>query len=444
MKNMTKGNITRLILEFSAPLLLGNIFQLFYNLADTRILGEALGEKALGAVGATSSINSVVIGFLIGMTSGFSLVTARFFGAGDMDKTRKSVAKILSLGLLSSAVLTAASLVFLDPLLKALNTPKNIFDDAKAYIFIILAGLTATMLYNALSSALRAVGDTVSPLIFLIVSTVINVGLDLLFIYSFKMGVKGAALATVISQGISAVLCLIYIFRKHKSLIPKLADFAPDLKMSGDMLMGGVSMGLMISLVGIGTLVMQGAINGFGTDIIVAHTTARKISDIYFLPISVFGAAASTITGQNYGGGDMERVRLTILRATQLTWLWSAVVTLITFLWTPQLATLITGITNADTLSVVDKYMKINVSLYAVLAVVIIYRNALQGLNDKLTPIISSILELVGKVLVAKFLAPRLGYLGIMISEPVVWIGMGAILVVGLYISFRKKFTSSL
>ena len=439
MKNLTEGNITKLILSFSMPLLLGNIFQLLYNLVDTRIVGQKLGENAIGALGATSALNSVIIGFLIGLTNGFALVTARHFGANDMEKTRKTVAKSLVLGLGTSLILTVLSLVFLEPLLKGLNTPAEIYSQAKDYIFIILAGMTATTLYNIFASILRAVGDTVSPLIFLVISTFINIGLDFLFIYSFHWGVKGAAIATVIAQVVSALLCIVYILKKHKALIPKKEDFSVDFKLAGDMYLSGVSMGLMISLVGIGTVVMQGAINGFGTKIVIAHTTARKITDIYFMPISVFGAAAATMSGQNYGAGNIKRVKQTIWKATLLTWCWSALMALVTFLFTPQIANIITGITDSEILNTVDKYMKINVSFYAVLAIVIIFRNGLQAMNDKISPILSSFLELVGKVLVAKALAPRLDYFGIMISEPLVWIGMAIILGIGFVVTLRRN-----
>lgn len=432
MKDLTKGSITKLIFSFALPLLFGNVFQLFYNLADTRIVGETLGKNALAALGATSAINTVVVGFLNGLTNGFSLVTARYFGAKDYDKMRKSAALSIILGLISSAVLTAVSLSFLDALLKALNTSAEIFSQAKEYIFIILAGMTVTMLYNVCAGVLRAVGDTVSPLIFLIISTVLNVGLDLLFIYKLNSGVKGAAYATVIAQGFSVILCVIYIFKTHKALIPKLSDFAFDAKMAGNMYSSGVSMGLMISLVGIGTVVMQGAINIFGTDIIVAHTTARKISEIYFLPISVFGASAATMASQNYGAGLISRVKQSIWKATLLTWGWSAVVIAVSWLCTPFLVHLVTGISDAEIVSTVEKYLKINTAFYGILTIVIIFRNALQGVDDKITPIVSSIIELVGKVWVAKALAPKLGYFGIMISEPLVWAGMAVMLGIGL------------
>lgn len=440
MKDLTKGNITKLIISFSLPLLFGNVFQLLYNLADTRIVGQALGAKAIGALGATSSLNWVIIGFLSGLANGFALVSARYFGAKNMKMVRKAVAKALVLGVATAVIFTVLSLVCLDPLLKWLNTPADIYKQAKDYIFIILAGLTVTTIYNVLAGIFQAVGDTVSPLIFLIISTIINIILDLLFIYTFHGGVKGAALATLAAQVVSVILCAVELFRKHRELIPHFSDFKIDLRLSWNMYSSGAAMGAMLALVGVGTVVMQGAINGFGTDTVIAHTTARKVSEIYFLPISVFGAACATVSGQNYGAGKLDRVFEGIWRALLLTWVWSAFVMILTWLCTPQIARLITGITDREIISTVERYMKINTSLYFVLAIVIVFRNALQGIDDKITPILSSLLELEGKVMVAKRLAPKLGYLGIILSEPLVWLGMAFILILGLYLRKIKTF----
>lgn len=422
-----------LIIRFAMPLLLGNLFQLFYNLADTRIAGQFLGENAIAAVGATSALNTVIIGFLNGLTNGFALVTARFFGAKDFEKMRKTVGHSLTLGLCTAAVLTAASLVFLDPLLKVLNTPANILPTAKAYIGVIMAGMVITMLYNVCAACLRAIGDTVSPLIFLIIATVINVGLDILFIPGLKMNVEGAAYATLIAQGISVVLCVIYIFHKHPDLIPKKTDFIPEKKLAADMYASGASMGLMISLIGIGTLIMQGAINIFGEKTIVAHTAARKISEMYMLPITVLGAAAATISGQNYGAGEINRVRECVFKSTFITWIWAVIVVLVTLFFTPQLTRLVTGLSGSEIIVTVSRYLKFNTVCYFILGIVIVLRNALQGIGEKISPILSSLLELAGKFAVAWYLAPKMGYDGIIISEPLVWTGMAIILCIAFF-----------
>ncbi len=445
MKDLTKGNITKLIFGFAIPLLFGNVFQLFYNLADTRIVGQFLGDTSLGAIGATWALNSVIVGFLNGLTNGFGLVTARFFGAKEYDRMRKTVAHSITLGLATSAVLTTLSLVFTRPLLEYLNTPSEIINQSKSYICIIFAGMTISMTYNICAGILRAIGDTISPLVFLIIATIVNIILDLFFISVLDFGVEGAAYATLIAQAVSAILCIIYILKKHRILVPKLKDFKFNGRMAGEMYATGVSMGLMISLVGIGTVLIQGAINNFGTKIIVAHTTARKISDMYMLPISVFGMAAATFSSQNYGAEKIDRVRKGLLQTTIITWGWSVIVIAITWVATPFLVRLITGIDNPETVKVVVQYMKINTAFYFVLDIVIVFRNALQGVGDKISPIASSALELVGKCLMAKFLAPKLGYFGIIINEPIVWIGMAVILAAGFVfnktLGFRKKKT---
>jgi putative MATE family efflux protein len=435
--------MTWLIISFSVPLLLGNIFQIFYSLADTRIVGQFLGEGALAAVGATSSLNSVIIGFLNGLTNGFALLTARFFGAGDSRRMRKTIAHSIVMGMLTAVVLTAASLIVLKPTLAALNTPESIMHDAKSYIAIILGGMIVTALYNLCAASLRAVGDTVSPLIILIISTIVNIILDVIFILVFKMGVSGAAVATIISQTISAVLCVIYIIRKHPELVPKKEDFRFDKRLAADMYVQGASMGLMISIVGIGTLIMQGAVNSFGETTIVAHTTARKLTEIYMLPISIFGTASATISGQNYGAGRIDRVKECVIKTTLIAWVWSALVIVLTAFATGQLSHLITGIENKEVTATVVRYMKINTACYFILSIVIVFRNALQGVGAKAAPLLSSVLELLGKFAVAKVLAPLLGYFGIIISEPVVWTGMAIILGIGFFTSGALKLKTS-
>ena len=364
------------------------------------------------------------------MTSGFALIVARYFGAEDYKKMRNSVATTLTLGIATSVVLTIFSLVFLDDILIMLNTPDDLFAEAKAYIQVILAGMTISMMYNICAGVLRAIGDTVRPLIFLIVAVVGNIGLDYLFILGFNMGVAGAAYATLISQGISVLLCIIYIIKKYKILIPKKKNFKLRWKLISEMYATGVSMGFMIAIVSLGSVALQGSINKFGTKTIVAHTAARKISETFMLPISVFGAAGATFSSQNLGAGKIDRVKKGIISATAITWIWSQFVMIICYVFTPFLVRLVTGSTDSFVIATVWKYMKINTPFYFILGLIIVFRNSLQGIGDKLTPIISSIIELLGKIAVVKFLTPPMGYLGIMISEPLVWIFMAVTLTV--------------
>ncbi len=433
MKDLTKGRPIKLIFWFAVPLLLGNVFQQLYNLADTRIVGQFLGEESFAAVGATSSLNSTLIGFLNGLTTGFGLVTARYFGARDKEKVKETVAATLVLGFATAAVLTLASLIFLDPLLRAINVGEDIFPAAKSYITVILGGMAISMCYNIAAALMRAVGDTVMPLIFLIVSAFANIGLDLLFICVFKMGVEGAAYATLIAQGISVGLCIRYMFTRHTELLPARRHFKFSGSLAADMYAQGSSMGLMYSLVSIGSLVMQGSINSFGTDTIASHTASRKISEMLMTPFSVFGAAAANFNGQNYGAGRLDRVRKGFLDATLLAWIWSAVAVLATYTIAPLMLRVITGMDNQFITDLSTRYLHFNTPFYFILSIVIVFRNALQGIGIKIFPLASSFVELAGKFVVAMVLAPRIGYTGIMISEPLVWIVMAGVLSIGFF-----------
>ena len=433
MKDLTQGRPIRLILLFAIPLLLGNIFQQLYNLADTRIVGQFLGEEALAAVGATSSINSVVVGFLNGLTSGFALTTARCFGARDTEGMKKTVAATIVLGFGTAFVLTAGSLLFLDPLLHGINVQSDIFDEAASYIRVILAGMAVSMCYNISAAVMRAVGDTVMPLVFLVISTVLNIGLDLLFIRVFGMGVEGAAFATLISQLASVITCIVYMLRKHRELIPQARHFRFGKKLAFGMYASGFSMGLMISLVGIGSLIMQGAINIFGTQTIVSHTASRKVSEMFMLPFSVFGASAANFCGQNFGAGKYSRVRKGFIDSTLLSWIWAAVSIIANYLLAPVFIRIVTGMDTPYVIELSTKYLRFNTPFYFILGIVIVFRNALQGVDAKLFPVVSSFIELAGKLAVAKILAPRIGYKGIIISEPAVWIFMALMLGIGFF-----------
>ena len=433
MKDLTQGRPLKLIFWFAIPLLLGNLFQQFYNIADTRIVGQFLGEESFAAVGATSSLNNTIIGFLNGLTTGFGLVTARFFGARDGEKVKQTVAATLVLGFITAAVLTLFSLIFLDPLLHAINVGDEIFANSRRYISIILAGMAVTMCYNIAAALMRAVGDTVMPLIFLVVSAIANIGLDLLFICVFGMGVEGAAYATLISQSISVVLCIRYMFTRHTELLPGRRHFRFSRSLAVDMYAQGASMGLMCSLVSIGSLVMQGAINDLGTETIASHAASRKISEMFMTPIQVFGAAAANFGGQNYGAGRFDRVRKGFYDATLLAWIWSAVTVIAIYTMAPLFIRMITGMDNQYIIDLSVRYLRFNTPFYIILGIVVVFRNALQGIGVKLFPIASSFAELTGKFIISTLLAPRIGYRGIIISEPIVWIVMAGILSAGFF-----------
>lgn len=432
MKDLTKGNPMKLIVMFAIPMLLGTLFQQFYNIADTRIVGQFLGGKSLAAVGATSSINTVIIGFMHGLTGGFSLTAARAFGAKDEEKLKKTVAATVVLGGITCIVLTLLSLTFLDPILHAINVKPEIFSEAKSYVSLILGGMFITLSYNVQASLMRAIGDTVMPLVFLIFSAFANVFLDILFVYKLGFGIRGAAAATLLTSGMSAVLCFIYMKKKYPFLIPSAKHFRLSAELAAEMYSSGVSMGLMNSMVGLGSLIMQGAINDLGTDTINAHIASRKISEMCMMPMTAFGGAASNYAGQNFGAGKYSRVRKGLYSATLLTWIWSVFAIIAVYVGTPFFVRAITGLDDQYIIDTACKYTHFNFPFYFVLGIIFVFRHSLQSVKMKLMPTLSSFIELVGKIIVSFKLAPIMGYKAIIISEPLSWLFMAPVLIWGL------------
>ena len=425
MKDLTKGKILPLLLGFAVPIAIGNIFQLFYSLADTRIVGSFLGEEALAAVGATSSLNNMIIGFLLGMTNGFAIIVARYFGAKDHDNLKRAVAATFILGIGMAFIFTIVSVSLLRFILVGLQTPKNLLDLSVEYFRIILFGMTGAMLYNVCAGLFRAIGDSLTPLLFLIASTFVNIGLDLLFVCVFHLGVAGAAWATILSQYGSFACCFIYMRKRYDILLFGKKDCHLKRDMVKEMLSIGFSMGFMNSLINIGSVALQGAINSLqDTNYIVAHTAARKITEVFMLPFSVFGTTMATFCGQNLGAGKNDRIKKGLWRVIWITWAWCAGMIILAYTVAPVLVHLITDTTQVKVIATASLYLRMNTILYFIPAVICILRNAMQGIGDSITPVISSSLELLCKVLVAAFLTPYLGYWAIIWSEPISWVIM--------------------
>lgn len=424
MKDLTRGSLPKTLIGFAIPIFLGNLFQLFYSLADTRIVGEYLGEQALAAVGSSSILCNLMIGFVNGMTLGFAIPIARHFGAKNFDRMKKAFASSVTIGLILCVVLVSLGTIFMDQLLHFMKIDGSLIKDAGSYCTVLLFGIFFTFAYNLGASVLRAVGDSLTPLLLLICSSFINVGLDIYFINVLHLGVFGAALATVLSQCFSAVLCIFYIVLKYKILHFTWQDLRLEKKLTKELLLAGSSMAFMSSLVGFGTLMLQTAINGLGQDIIVAHTAARKATEIFMLAFSVTGATMCTFTSQNMGAARYDRIRKGTIGALLFLFAWSGSVALISFIAAKPLITMITGSTNPEVLNNASLYLRFDTSFYCVTAVITLFRNVLQGLENHVTPIISSSVELLGKTVFAKVMVPMLGYWGVILSEPVVWILM--------------------
>ena len=438
-KTLTEGTPWKQILLFSIPIFWGNVFQLLYSLVDTKIVGSTLGTEALAAVGSVSTLHTLMTGFLNGLTLGFSLITAMCFGAKNRERLKKSFAIAISLGVLTTAVLVVVLMIFLHPVLNLLHVPQAQYEMAYAYISVLIVGLFATLFYNLCANTLRAIGDALTPLIFLIVATVSNIGLDYLFILGFQTGVQGAAYATVLAQLLSVVLCLIRIFRKFPILHIQKADFQFDRELIAEMYKSGLSMGLMSCLVGIGTILLQSAINTLGTTVIVAHTAARKVFEIMSLPNSVLGSAMATYCGQNYGAKRFDRIRQGIRASLIIAAVWAGVVFLICHTIEGKLIQFVASTTNPDVIYWGSTYLKVDMSFIVVCGVIVILRNSMQGFGDRVIPVFSSCIELAGKIIFAFVFAPMFAYWGIIWAEPVVWIAMVIPLIVKVVHVLKKE-----
>ena len=435
MKDLTHGKPARIILYFALPILIGNLFNLAYNLADTRIVGTYLGNDALAAVGSISTLNDLLVGFIVGLANGFAVIMAQHFGSGDKNKSRKVFALSILMGLVVTAIVVAGSLIFMDGLLDWMNVMDEHREASVAYITVIIVGLFFSIIYNVLAANLRAIGDAYTPLIFLIISAVLNVALDILCVKYMDMGVRGAAVATIVSQAVSAVLCFGYTWKKYAFLHFNIKDFVPEKEFVKPMLEGGLSMGLMNSLVSFGTLSLQTAINTLGTNTIVAHAATRKLTNLYMLPFSVLGTTMATYSGQNYGAGRYDRIRAGLKVSLGCSYIWCVIVLVASYTVCPYLIVAITDTNIREVIDTACLYQRFDTCFYLLVPTITILRNSLQGMGDHITPIFSSGLELVGKVLIAMLLTPVIGYWGIIVSEPIVW----AVMVIPLIVSMVKR-----
>lgn len=421
---LTEGNPVKLIVLFAIPIFLGNLFQILYSLIDTKIVGSTLGETALASVGSVSTLYNLLTGFFNGLTLGFSVVTARFYGSGEEKALKKNIAGAITLGFGTAIVLITLTAVFLKPILRLLQVPAEQIDMSYSYIVVLVWGMFITLAYNLCANTLRATGDSVTPLIYLVISSLVNVGLDYFFILNLHLGVAGAAYATVIAQFLLVVLCLIRIYRGFPILHVGREDFQFDREQLWQLYQNGLSMGLMSSLVNFGTVVLQSGINQLGTSIIVAHTAARKVFEIWNLPISVMGSAMATYCGQNYGAGKYGRIREGIKGALGLGAVWAVVVFIMAHTISPYLIRFITSSESPEIIYWGRKYLEYDMSFIILCVGIVVLRNSMQGFGDYKTPVFSSFIELMGKVVFTFTFVRFFGYWGIIWTEPVIWVLM--------------------
>ena len=415
----------RLLLRFSLPMLVGNIFQQFYSMVDAMIVGRFVGVDALAAVGATGGMSFLVLGFVIGLANGFCVVVSQRFGARDEAGLRRCVAMTMLLSLIVTAVATAASFLGTEPMLRAMNTPENIFSDSAAYIGIIFLGLGASLFYNLFSSAL-------------------NVVLDLLFVVTFSMGVAGAAWATILSQGVSALLCLVYMLKKFPILRTGRADWAWHGPMVRRLARMGIPTALSNSVTAIGCMILQVTINGFGSTVVAAYTAASKVEQLTTQPTFTFGLAAATFTAQNAGAGKLDRVKDGVRKATVLNLIAGLAAAVVVWLFAAPITTWFVDPGETAVIAASVQFLNIEAVFILALGVLFVYRNALQGLGNAVMPLISGGVELAMRLAAAILLSRFLGYVGVCLANPVAWTGAAVMLVPAYLAELRRQQNNAL
>ena len=435
-RDMTTGSPVRLILAFTIPMLLGNLFQQFYSMADTLIVGRTLGVDALSAVGATGSVSFLILGFAQGLTAGLSVITAQRFGAGDEQGVRVSFATSLLVSAAVAVLLTAGSMLGARQLLELMRTPAEIMDAAYAYIAIIFAGIAAAMFYNLFANILRALGDSRTPLLFLIAGSAFNITFDLICILVFRMGVRGAAAATVAAQVLTCVCCAAYIARRFPMLRLRRADFRGVGQALACHLQVGLPMGFQQSIIAIGTIIVQVALNMQGKLAVAAFTAASKI-DTLTTPLTYLGVTMATYSAQNYGAGSYPRIKEGVRKCAYMELITSAVLMAVVLACGPDLVRLFVG-SEPEVIALSRTYFNITCMGYPFLALLFLYRYTLQGLGKSFVPTFAGAMELVMRLAMTLALAGPLGFAGICLANPMAWVGSAVPLMIAYFITIRR------
>ncbi|MFR8227787.1 MAG: MATE family efflux transporter [Lachnospirales bacterium] len=438
--DMSRGNPARLIISFMLPVLAGNIFQQFYNVVDSVIVGQFLGVNALAAVGSTGSVVFLVWGLVTGLTSGFSVILAQQFGAGDKKGLcRYEGASVWLCGVIG-ILMTVILMLGLNPILRLMNTPDEIFGETRAYLGVLFAGILITFAYNMLAGMLRALGDSKTPLLFLVIASILNIVLDIVFILYCNTGVAGAAYATLIAQAVSALLCVRHIAKKYEILKISRQDIQCSVSSAKKLLNVGIPMGLQFSITAIGTMIVQAALNGLGPVYIAGFSAAGKIGNIATQPFPSLGVAMATYTGQNMGAGRYDRVKKGVSAGFAVCMVCSVITGAAVYLFGPYMMKIFASGDSGQMIEYGVEYLKISAWFYPPLSLIFLYRNTLQGLGDGLVPMLGGVFELAARFGAILVLAEPFGYTGICFSDPAAWV-MALIPLVPVYYWRIKKIT---
>lgn len=437
-KTLTEGYPARLIIIFALPLVVGNMFQQLYNMADTMIVGRFLGVNALAAIGCTGSLCFFIIGFIMGFASGLSILTAQRFGAGDAEGVKVSFAASIILALSLVIVMTIIAEVTSRPMLELLHTPADIIDDALSYLRVIYGGIFFSVLFNLTSNMIRALGDSKTPLYFLAVSCIINIILDIVLITVFHMGVASAAYATIISQLISGILCIVYIRKKLPILWLKKDHFLKAPKEFRSHIIVALPMAFQMSIIAIGALTVQFALNDLGSVSVAAYSAAQKIDSLATMPLNSLGAAMSTYTAQNYGAGKYDRIRQGVSQSIVISIILAVLLGLMNIFFGSHLTQLFVSASETEVIHLSKTMLTLNGCTYAILGMLFIYRFTLQGLGNSIIPTVAGVMELLLRTFAAFFLAGRFGFLGAVSSNPLAWLGAFVPLIIAYYVTSHR------
>ncbi|MCQ2754318.1 MAG: MATE family efflux transporter [bacterium] len=438
-KELTVGSPLRLIIHFAFPIFLGNLFQQLYNFVDALIVGRTLGVESLAAVGSTAPYIFLVISFIFASTQGFTVITAQRFGAKDYDNVRKSLVASMILSAILMVVITLISAPFTHQLLIFLNTPEAILPQAEKYLFIMFAGIFATVFYNVSSNIIRALGDSKTPLYFLIFSSVLNVILDLIFILKFHWGVQGAGLATVVSQLVSTILCITFMFWKFPILKLEKNDLKVPENFLFEHIRVGIPMGIQMSVLATGMVIMQYVLNGFGTNAVAAFTTSMRVDQLFTQVYLALGVTMAVYTAQNFGAGLMQRIRQGARIAVALVVGMTVFSIIVISLFSENMISWFMSETNIEVMALAKEYLHIIMCFFLFLGLLMVYRNILQGMGRVVTPLMSGIAELVARGGCAILLGYYFGYTGLCYATPAAWILASIVLYIGYKINLKRN-----
>jgi len=441
-KDLTTGSPLKLIITFTFPAFLGMLFQQFYNVVDTIIVGKLLGIGPLAGVGATGSLNFMVLGFCMGICNGFAIPVAQKFGAGDQVELRKFVANSLWLVAIIALVLTVPVCVYCRPILRVMNTPEDVFEYAYQYIFIIFLGIPAALLYNILAAILRSLGDSKTPVLFLALSSVLNIGLDIISIKLWGMGVDGTALATVISQGVSGVICFFYMKKRFTVLQMSREERRPDRAKMKRLCYMGIPMGLQYSITAIGSLVIQATMNGFGSVAVAGATAANRINGFLTCPIEALGASMAPYVGQNLGAGKLDRVSRGVIDASLCGFVSSGVLYVIIWLYGAQLTGIFLDAPDPAVTAYAVEFLRIVGAGYCLLTLVNVVRFSIQGLGFSVLAILSGVMEMIARCFAGLVIAPHIGFAAVAMGHPLAWL-FADIFLIPAFLLCRKKVASA-